>query len=206
MITLTPITEPVKLEEYFRFRYRIYSESRQAGFLNGSSDGLDMDAFDARALHFGWYANGVLVGCVRFVEPDESADALPMLSYMGEGGPREAVKRYIAERRRRNERMVEASRFCLAPEHRGLRTARDFVLAMSDHLHELGIERALFDCHLRHAPFYRCLGFTILDGAGRFRVPQSKWCGCTMSFDYNAIKAASQAIEELPKPLTRQAA
>ena len=88
MITLSPITEPAKLEEYFRFRYRIYSESRQAGFLNGSSDGLDVDAFDARALHYGWYLNGELVGCVRFVEPDESEDALPMLSYMTESGPR----------------------------------------------------------------------------------------------------------------------
>lgn len=87
-----------------------------------------------------------------------------------------------------------------------MRTARGFVLAMSDQLHELGIERALFDCHLRHAPFYRCLGFAILDGAGRFRVPLSKWQGCTMSFDYTAIWARSQIIKEMPKLLNRQAA
>jgi hypothetical protein len=33
MITLTPITDAAKLQEYYRFRYRIYSESRQAGCL-----------------------------------------------------------------------------------------------------------------------------------------------------------------------------
>ena len=170
MITLTPITEPAKLEEYFRFRYRIYSESRQAGVLNGSSDGLNVDAFDARALHFGWYVNGALAGCVRFVEPDESADALPMLSYMREGGPREAVKRYIAERRRRNERMVEASRFCLAPEHRGLSTAREFVLAMLRALRPYGVEHGLFDCDEKHAGFYRSMGFALMPGAERWKV------------------------------------
>lgn len=183
MIILTAITEPAKLEEYFRFRYRIYSESRQAGFLNGSSDGLDVDAFDARALHFGWYANGVLVGCVRFVEPDESADALPMLSYMREGGPREAVKRYIAERRCRTERMVEASRFCLAPEHRGLRTAREFVLAMLRAMRPHGVEHGLFDCNEKHAGFYLTMGFALLPGAARWKVHFHNYTTTTLEYD-----------------------
>jgi N-acyl-L-homoserine lactone synthetase len=50
--------------------------------LNGQAEGLDIDRYDARARHYGWYLNGELVGCVRFVEPDESEDALPMLRYM----------------------------------------------------------------------------------------------------------------------------
>lgn len=173
MITLTPITEPAQLEEYFKFRYRIYSESRQAGFLNASSDGRDMDAFDSRALHFGWYMNGVLAGCVRFVEPADGEDALPMLSYMSAPGLRDAVLHYIAKRRFLDERMVEASRFCLDQTHRGMRTSKAFVSAMSETLHELGIDRALFDCLLRHAPFYRCLGFEVLEGAECFQVPRT---------------------------------
>ncbi|MBK9196320.1 MAG: hypothetical protein IPO17_15350 [Flavobacteriales bacterium] len=61
MITLTAITDPIKLEEYFRFRYRIYSESRQVGFVATKGDGRDVDVFDERALHFGWYMNDTLL-------------------------------------------------------------------------------------------------------------------------------------------------
>lgn len=206
MITLKRITETARLEEYYRFRHRIYSESRQAGFVNGNSNGLDMDAFDARALHFGWYLNEALIGCVRFVEPGQDEDALPMLSYMTEGAPRNAVKGFVAERRKRGERMVEASRFCLAPEHRGLRTAKEFVLTMSKTLHEMGIDLALFDCHLRHAQFYRRLGFEILDGAAGFTMPGYTWRGCTMSFNYKVIRAASRVINEIPQLFLQPAA
>ncbi len=183
MITLTPITGSAKLEEYFRFRYRIYSESRQAGFLNGSSDGLDVDAFDARALHFGWYAHGALVGCVRFVEPDETGMSIPMLALVTDELVRGAVKRYIAERRRRNERMVEASRFCLAPEHRGLRTAREFVLAMLRAMRPYGVEHGLFDCDEKHAGFYRSMGFALLPGAARWKVPFLDYTATTLEYD-----------------------
>ena len=40
MITLTPITTPEKLEEYYRFRYRIYNESRLKGFVE-ETEGMD---------------------------------------------------------------------------------------------------------------------------------------------------------------------
>lgn len=183
MITLTPITEPAKLEEYFRFRYRIYSESRQAGFLNGSSNGLDVDAFDARALHFGWYLNDVLVGCVRFVEPDETGMSIPMLALAPDEQVRGAVKRYIAERRLRKERMVEASRFCLAPEHRGLRTAREFVLAMLRAMRPYGVEHGLFGCDEKHAGFYRSMGFALLPGAARWKVPFLDYTATTLEYD-----------------------
>ena len=183
MITLTPITEPAKLEEYFRFRHRIYIESRHAAFLNGNSNGLDVDAFDARALHFGWYLNGVLVGCVRFVEPDENGISIPMLALAPDEQVRGAVKRYIAERRCRNERMVEASRFCLAPEHRGLRTAREFVLAMLRAMRPYGVEHGLFDCDEKHAGFYRSMGFALLPGAARWKVPFLDYTTTTLEYD-----------------------
>ncbi|NUQ15097.1 MAG: hypothetical protein HUU33_07220 [Flavobacteriales bacterium] len=57
MITLTRITEPDKLEEYYRFRYRIYSESRLKGVITGE-EGQYKDAFDDRAYHYGWYVDG----------------------------------------------------------------------------------------------------------------------------------------------------
>lgn len=171
MITLTPITDPTKLEEYFRFRYRIYSESRQIGFVATNGDGRDVDAFDERALHFGWYMNDTLAGCIRFIGPDDSATPIPMMVLAPDEQVRKAVRGYIDERRRRGENMVEASRFCLAPQYRGLRTAREFVLAMLRSMEPYGVEHGLFDCHERHARFYHNMGFDVLAGAERWNVP-----------------------------------
>lgn len=196
MITLTPITEPAKLEEYFRFRYRIYSESRQAGFVHDKEDGIDIDRYDTRARHYGWYLKSELVGCVRFVEPDASEDALPMLSYMTEATPRTAVKQFIAKRREQGEPMVEASRFCLAPEHRGLRTAKEFVLAMVRTMQPLGYEQGLFDCDARHSVFYSLLGFENLEGAGSFWLNGPKFVACAKHYDFAKVLARNPGMME----------
>ncbi|MBK9273101.1 MAG: GNAT family N-acetyltransferase [Flavobacteriales bacterium] len=105
MITLTRITDPGKLEEYFRFRYRIYSESRLKGFLP-EGNGTDKDAFDERADHYGWYMHDELVGCVRFVQPDAHEIAIPMLGYMKDSTAI-AVHSYINSRRSKDQSMVE---------------------------------------------------------------------------------------------------
>lgn len=196
MITLIPITEPRKLDEYYRFRYRIYSESRQAGILHGKKDGLDIDRYDARALHHGWYLDGELAGCVRFVEPDESEDALPMLSYMSENGPRNAVKQFIAEHRSQGEPIVEASRFCLAPEHRGLRTAKEFVLAMVRTMQPLGYEQGLFDCDERHSAFYSLLGFDTDAAAESFKLQGLQFLSCVKRYDFAKVLARNPGLME----------
>ena len=165
MITLTPITDPVKLDEYYRFRYRIYTESRLKGFV-ADAEGIDKDAYDDRAHHFGWYVDGKLAGCIRFIEtaavagrPDASDAPIPMFSYMTDPDATSALHAYLAERHANGERVIEASRFCLAPEHRGLRTAREFVLAMVTTMQPLGFEHGLFDCHESQSAFYRSVGF-----------------------------------------------
>lgn len=196
MITLAPITDPVKLQEYHRFRYRIYSESRQVGFVSDKEEGMDIDRYDARARHFGWYLNGELVGCVRFVEPDASEDALPMLAYMTESAPRQAVKRFIAERRKNGEPMVEASRFCLAPEHRGLRTAKEFVLAMVRTMQPLGYEHGLFDCDERHGAFYSMLGFDTVEAAATFQLSGLKFRACLKRYEFAKVLAQNPGFME----------
>ena len=196
MITLTPITDAAKLQEYYRFRYRIYSESRQAGFVAGQEEGMDIDRYDARARHYGWYLNGELVGCIRFVEPDESEDALPMLRYMTESGPRKAAKRFIAERRKRSEPIVEASRFCVAPEYRGLRTAKEFVLAMVRTMQPLGYEHGLFDCDVKHGAFYSLLGFDTNEAAGRFQLPGLQYRSCVKRYDFAKVLARNPGFME----------
>ena len=186
MITLTPITDAAKLQEYYRFRYRIYSESRQHSFL-GTEDGIDTDVYDTHAHHYSWYVEGKLAGCVRFVEPDTSDAPLPMFSYLTDAMATAAVRGYIAERERLGQRMIEASRFCLAPEYRGLRTAREFVLAMVMTMQPMGFEHGLFDCGVSHAPFYKAVGFDVLAGAECFIVPGLAASSCTMRYEYEEM-------------------
>ncbi|MBK6894908.1 MAG: GNAT family N-acetyltransferase [Flavobacteriales bacterium] len=112
MITLTPITTPEKLEEYYRFRYRIYNESRLKGFVE-ETEGMDKDAYDERAWHFGWYVDGQLAGCIRFIERTKAkhpAHVLHRRKVLHQGGarlPRRAQGQGAADHR--------GSRFCLAP-------------------------------------------------------------------------------------------
>lgn len=195
MITLTPITDPQKLDEYFRFRYRIYSESRQKGFLSDES-GIDKDTFDDRAQHYGWYVGGALAGCVRFVEPDDSDKPLPMFGYLTDPSVLDAVSVYMAMRKAHGQRMVEASRFCLAPGHRGLRTAKEFVLGMLRAMLPLGVEHGLFDCDTRHARFYRLLGFDMLNHATRFRVAPASSDTCLASYTFAHVLARNPGLME----------
>ncbi|QQR85395.1 MAG: GNAT family N-acetyltransferase [Flavobacteriales bacterium] len=193
MISLTAITDPIKLDEYHQFRHRIYSDSRQKCFL-GSRTGFDKDAYDDRAMHYGWYVNGSLSGCIRFIEPNESAHPVPMVALAPDTLVLTAVNRYITERRSRNERMVEASRFCLSPEHRGSRTAREFVLAMLRAVHPFGIEHGLFDCDEKHAPFYRALGFDLLAGAERWQVPFLDYPSVALHYDFRRMIASHPSL------------
>lgn len=196
MINLTPITEPEKLEEYFRFRYRIYNESRLSGFLNADGDGQDHDAFDNRAMHFGWYMNGKLVGCVRFIEPDGSEEAIPMLAFAAESTAQAAVRAYIDVRRARGERMVEASRFCLAPEYRGLQAAKEFVYAMLRAMLPYGVCHGLFDCKVHHGRFYEALGFEALDGCGHVTFPFLSDRVCVKHYDLERMLATNAELRE----------
>ncbi|MBK9174736.1 MAG: GNAT family N-acetyltransferase [Flavobacteriales bacterium] len=136
------------------------------GYVAGAN-GQDKDLFDEHAHHYGWTVNDELAGCVRFIEADDSPTPIPMLNYVAPEAV-DAVRAYIAERRSLGQPMLEASRFCLAPEHRGLRT-RAFVLAMVRTMAPLGFRHGVFDCDDAHVPFYRLCGFEPLDGAVRFQ-------------------------------------
>lgn len=195
MITLTRITEPARLEEYHRFRYRIYNESRQQVFV-ASSTGIDHDAYDERAHHFGWYVGEELAGCIRFVEPDGSISPLPMFSLLTEPAAHAAVRAYIAARAAKGDRMVEASRFCLAPEHRGLRTAKEFVFAMLKAMYPLGVLHGLFDCDVRHGRFYAALGFGAVEHCKSWQVPFLPYPSCVKQYDLERMLRVNAELRE----------
>ncbi|MBV6405815.1 MAG: hypothetical protein GFGODING_02597 [Flavobacteriales bacterium] len=88
--------------------------------------------------------------------------------------------------------MIEASRFCMAPEHRGLRTAWEFALAMTETLFSLGVEHGLFGCFTAHAAFYKLLEFRPLNSAGDLHYPGAA-CSC-MTYAYKEVLAATNRL------------
>ncbi len=195
MVTLTPITDPSRLREYYAFRCNTYRESHLK-ILNNGMDGTDRDAYDDRAMHFGWYVDGKLAGCIRFIEPDESSVSIPMLGYMTHATGAEAIRAHIRERKACGERMIEASRFCLAPEHRGLRTAREFVLAMITTLQPLGFEHSVFDCRAEHAAFYRLMGFATLGPDATYWVPKLEMSMAIFHYDFATLLERNKELQQ----------
>lgn len=195
MITLTPITETAKLQEYYHFRYRIYNESKLKVMAN-NEDGTDRDAYDDQAHHYGWYVDGRLVGCIRFIEPDGSAIPIPILSYMTDLEAASAIQDYIAECKAKGQCMIEASRFCLAPEFRGLRNAREFVLAMVTIMQPLGFEHGVFDCREEQAPFYRLVGFDQVGMQASYHVPHLGMNLAIFKYDFNTLITRNRELLE----------
>ncbi|MFZ1664893.1 MAG: GNAT family N-acetyltransferase [Flavobacteriales bacterium] len=203
MITLTPITEPAKLEEYFKFRYDLYKYSRIKGFVAKAED-TDKDAFDDHAQHYGWYVDGKLAGCIRFIEPDETDHSIPLLSYMSDPEASAAVRSYIAERKRKGQSMIEASRFCLAPEYRGLRNARDFVSAMVATMQPLGYEHGIFDCRAEQAPFYRLCGFEQIGPSHGYYTQLLEQYLTFFQYDFRTLVGHNKELMERMKQKVRE--
>ena len=193
MITLTPITDPVKLQEYFRFRYRIYSESRQAGFLNGSSDGLDVDAYDANALHLGWYEGEELVGCVRLLSTIKGAHPLHFTKDLLEPQQLALASAMLAEAKKAGRPLCEVSRLCLAPEYRSIASIRRFVLEIISTAHRYGRDHCLFTCDDHHAPFWKRMGFETITGFEGYARPRSERPGYLLLGNYRALLAKHRA-------------
>lgn len=166
MITLQRITDPARLDEYHRFRHRIYSNSDQAGYLDRDS-GYDRDAYDANAVHLGWYVDGALRGCVRFIRPIDAPLPLYCLTHIPVQ-PASCVLQLLDGYEQQGLPFVEVSRICIDPAHRDLATVKEFVLATMAMSHVLGLNQAVFTCFRAHMPFWRRMGFTFLNGAGAF--------------------------------------
>ena len=160
MITLQPITNPQKLEEYYRFRYSIYSESRNRIFLKGE-EGIDRDGHDARAMHFGGYVDDELMACDRII-PVKRVEDVYLLEDMRDEHARNAIINLVSSKHAQGHRVAESSRTCLASQHRSISNAKQLVLAVAACAHRAGYDEGLFGCDRSQAAFYVRLGFEVL--------------------------------------------
>ncbi|MFZ1664894.1 MAG: GNAT family N-acyltransferase [Flavobacteriales bacterium] len=186
MITLSPITEPAKLEEYFKFRYRIYSESRNRVFLDPDQKGFDRDVHDDRAMHFGWYVKEELVGCERMI-PIARVEDMYQLETIPDPMDRSAVTSHIHGLLDEGTSIIESSRTCLKREFRSMSNARDLVIAIVRTAHEYGYDHGLFTCDYSQAGFYRWMGLEIIEGTAPYPIKDSGLTKCVIHGTYSGI-------------------
>ncbi|MCB9183413.1 MAG: GNAT family N-acetyltransferase [Flavobacteriales bacterium] len=180
------ISTPFEREVYHRFRYAIYADSVQRGFLSGP-EGFDTDEYDASALHLGWYEGEELVGCVRLLRPIPGPHPLHLFKDLDAGPLREDASGMLRTAEAEGITLHEVSRLCLAPSHRSLSTVRRFVLAIIAAAHRHGVDRTLFTCDAPHAAFWLRMGFTIADGFRGYHRPRTPLAGCLLHGSYHDL-------------------
>jgi predicted GNAT family N-acyltransferase len=192
MPTLSPITSHAEILAYHCFRYAVYANSAQRGFLAGPK-GFDTDAFDANALHLGWYEGDELVGCVRLLSPIKGTHALHFTKDLVEPQRLAQASALLAEAKAAGKPLCEVSRLCLAPEYRSLTTIRRFVLEIISTAHRYGRDHCLFTCDDHHAPFWMRMGFASISGFEGYARPRSEHPGYLLQGNYHALLAQHRA-------------
>lgn len=188
MPVLRPITSRAELQAYHRFRYSIYANSVQRGFLSGP-EGLDVDVYDANALHLGWYDGERLAGCVRLLRPIRATDPLHFFKDLLDEGMHRRAQALLADAQAAGRALCEVSRLCLAPEMRSLSMTRRFVLEIIAIAHRYGMDHCLFTCDAPHAPFWQRIGFHVVDGFTGYARPRSSRPGWLMRGSYAELLA-----------------
>ena len=192
MPVLRPITSHAEILAYHRFRYAVYANSAQRGFLAGP-EGFDTDAFDANALHLGWYEGDELVGCVRLLSPIKGAHPLHFTKDLVEPQQQAQATALLAEAKSAGKPLCEVSRLCLAPEYRSLASIRRFVLEIISTAHRYGRDHCLFTCDDHHAAFWKRMGFATIPGFEGYARPRSENAGYLLLGNYRELLAKHRA-------------
>lgn len=192
MPTLRPITSHTEILDYHQFRFAVYANSPQSGFLAGPH-GFDTDAYDANALHLGWYEGAELVGCVRLLSPIKGTHPLHFTKDLLYQEQHIRASALLSEAKFAGRPLCEVSRLCLAPEHRSLATIRQFVLEIISTAHRYGRDHCLFTCDDHHAPFWMRMGFAIITGFEGYNRPRSERPGYLLQGNYHALLALHRA-------------
>lgn len=191
MPTFRLITSRAARQAYHRFRYAIYAESVQRGFLLDHS-GMDIDEFDGSALHLGWYAGDELVGCVRLLKPILGRHPLHLFKFGITEETANRLRAKLDDATRSGRPFREVSRLCLAPHMRGLATTRQFVLGIIATAHRYGIDHCLFTCDRPHVAFWQRMGFRIAEGLEDYERGEEMRPGCLLEGHYSELLRANR--------------
>jgi GNAT acetyltransferase-like protein len=193
--TFKEVRDKETLKECFRFRYKIYAGSLMKGFLKENAYKIDIDYFDVHSRHYALLQNNNLAGYIRTVLPKDELlnyEALeigkrfrllneqtyleqnniapfPFLSY---NSVPKSHWDYFHKLERNKEKLVEASRLVLHPQHRTIKTSKfltecAIVIYLLNYITQ---KHAVINCYVHHSLFFRCYGFKSIDETGGFLV------------------------------------
>ncbi len=190
MYTFKEVNTKTELKKLFKMRYADYSQSQLKKFIHENPKEIDIDYFDLQSKHFGIYCDGAPIGFIRVVNNkndyfnensfeigqefgffnqkacDSSQPEFPFVSY--DRVP-ESVTHFYENTAQHNLPIIEAGRFHITKNHRGIRIAK-FAIESSIVLYLFIHNRAKFaviNCDERKAGFYRKYGFKIVNNSDR---------------------------------------
>jgi predicted GNAT family N-acyltransferase len=198
--TFREITEVDELEQAFRLRYEVYSNSRNRVFINQNEFGLDLDNFDLHSNHYGIYSpDNVLIGYLRVVldrneyynfgvfeiglkfgifcksiHSNENIKKVDYAEYPFLSYPNlpESVKSKFTSLKNSNQLFAEASRLIIAENFRGFRTSA-FLIECAMVLFIIicqGKRNAIVNCCKDHKSFYERYGFRTFSDEQDFNI------------------------------------
>lgn len=181
-----------ELEELLRLRYQVYRNSRLAGFCPENAWGIDLDAWDARSLHFGLFrcdgSTEEPVGYMRVIQEGETHQAgyirsiawrksaemletvanppevpFPAMSYFP--GAMEKFGPMLAEASLEGKKYGEASRLVLREDCSGLKLTLSLIeYAIAINFIENGFHRSVLTCSQLHSRIYNHYGWQQVEG------------------------------------------
>lgn len=186
MIELTPITHPDQLEEYHRFRFRIYRKTPAFKFLTGQTY-VDRDSYDQEAIHLGWHEDGELKGCIRFIKPlAGKEDSLYALSRLPKS-ERFMVKQFIDHHLKAQLPVIEISRICIEESVVSRWVLRQFSLAIIQKLLDFQLDHAVFTVFWKHRKVWETYGCTVLPGTDSWKCPVTGITSFCMNYQKDNI-------------------
>ncbi len=192
----------VELISLLRLRYETYRSSKLAGFCPKNPHGIDLDAWDSYAMHFGLFQveNGKVkaVGYMRVIQQEETLHAnwvrqiawrysmkifekifeqpkvpFPSLDYYP--GAMEVMNNVIRAEMQRGEKYCEASRLILRNNFRSLKLCIRLIEgALAMYFFNKGFTRAIVTCSEPHSRFYQRYGWQQLNGIRKEQILKGK--------------------------------
>lgn len=184
-----------ELEALLHLRYETYRNSKLNGFCPENPHGMDLDAWDTHAVHFGLFQNEngreEPVGYMRIIQQEESPQAswvrqiawrcsvdwfdmvsagpkvpFPTMSYFPKA--EEILGEAIKKGNDMGEKYCEASRFAFRQGFRSLKLCIGVIeSAIAIYFLEKGYNRAIVSCSDLHGKIYSKYGWEEVNGTKR---------------------------------------
>jgi predicted GNAT family N-acyltransferase len=215
--TLREITDAAELENAFRLRYEVYSNSSNQVFLKQNSHKVDINIFDLHSKHYGLFAeNNELAGYLRvvlgrnelynsevfeigkkleiFTESEHSFENIKKIAtadfpFLSFPTVPDSIKSCYNTLKSKKEGFVEAGRIAVSEKYRGARIST-FLIECAVVIYvilSIGQRHAVICCSKEHSFFYQRYGFKPFGQSEPYDVFRTKKMALSLSLSLSSI-------------------